>query len=184
VAIEPAAPTFACLRENLGRYAPGSRTVCAAVGSARGRQTLTYYPRAPANSSLHPDRDADDRARRVFLRNRGLPERWIDRFAAAAGEGVPVTVEVTTVSDVVRDLDLGRVDVLKIDVERAELQVLQGVAPEHWPAIRHVAVEVHDERGNLGRCRDLLAGLGFDVRVTQDPDARGTELYEIDASRR
>jgi FkbM family methyltransferase len=35
-----------------------------------------------------------------------------------------------------------RVDLLKVDVERAELLVLQGIAPHHWPIIEQVTMEV------------------------------------------
>jgi FkbM family methyltransferase len=35
-----------------------------------------------------------------------------------------------------------RVDLLKVDVERAELQVLQGVQQQHWPLIQQLALEV------------------------------------------
>jgi hypothetical protein len=36
---------------------------------------------------------------------------------------------------------------LKVDVERAELDVLRGVREEHWPLVRQVAMEVHDGGG-------------------------------------
>jgi FkbM family methyltransferase len=183
VAVEPARPTFACLQDNLARHVPGSRAVCTAVADTTRSQTLTYYPRAPANSSLYPDRRADERAKRVYLRNRGLPESSIERFVAHADEGVAMPVAVTTVSDLLCDLGLDRVDVLKIDVERAELEVLQGIAAHHWPAIRHAAVEVHDEEGRLDRCCELLERMGLQVSLTQDPGAEGTGLYEINARR-
>lgn len=35
-----------------------------------------------------------------------------------------------------------RVDLLKVDVERAELQVLRGVQRHHWPRIQQLAMEV------------------------------------------
>ena len=40
-------------------------------------------------------------------------------------------------------------DLLKIDVERAEKEVLQGILPSDWPKIRQVAMEVHDVEGGL-----------------------------------
>lgn len=49
-----------------------------------------------------------------------------------------------------------RIDLLKIDVERAELQVLQGVAAHHWPAIRQVAMEVRADARDGGAATHLL----------------------------
>jgi hypothetical protein len=46
-----------------------------------------------------------------------------------------------------------RVALLKVDVERAELRVLQGVAQQDWPAIEQVVMEVGGVLGrHLGRC--------------------------------
>jgi hypothetical protein len=56
----------------------------------------------------------------------------------------------------------GGVGLLKVDVERAELAVLRGVAPRDWPAIRQVAIEVHDSAGGtkeLAAVRELLVGV-------------------------
>lgn len=43
-----------------------------------------------------------------------------------------------TVSDLIRRHGLERVDLLKIDVEGAELDVLHGIEQEHWPRIQQV----------------------------------------------
>jgi hypothetical protein len=37
-----------------------------------------------------------------------------------------------------------RVDLLKIDVERAELEVLNGIEQSDWSKIKQVVMEVHD----------------------------------------
>jgi hypothetical protein len=50
------------------------------------------------------------------------------------------------------------VDLLKVDVERAELQVLEGVAARDWPAIRQVVLEVRD-RSSCGALALLPAML-------------------------
>ena len=44
----------------------------------------------------------------------------------------------------VRFSQIPRIDLLKIDVEGAELSVLRGVRREHWPRVRAVVAEVHD----------------------------------------
>lgn len=45
------------------------------------------------------------------------------------------------------------VDLLKVDVERAELEVLAGVQPAHWPRIRQVTAPT--QLVDLWGCRDL-----------------------------
>ena len=76
---------------------------------------------------------------------------------------------------------LERVDLLKIDVERAELDVLRGVRREDWPRIRQVVLEVHDVHGQLARVQRLLqVTAGFRHCVTeQDAQLAGSTLYNV-----
>jgi len=98
-----------------------------------------------------------------------------------------VTRPVVTVSDVIdaHCVDDAVVDLLKIDVERAELDVLRGITPEHWPRIRKVTLECHDIDGALDATVDLLRSTaGFErVVVDQPPTLRGGTLFNIYASR-
>jgi hypothetical protein len=69
---------------------------------------------------------------------------------------------------------------LKIDVERAELDVLTGVSDAHWPRIHRVNLECHD---SLDRVLDLLRHrAGFDV-VRVDRLFGAARLYNIAARR-
>jgi FkbM family methyltransferase len=43
-----------------------------------------------------------------------------------------------TVSDLIQRYELQQVDLLKIDVEGAEVDVLLGVKEKHWPLIQQV----------------------------------------------
>ncbi len=76
---------------------------------------------------------------------------------------------------------LERVDLLKIDVERAELDVLHGVRQQDWPRIRQVVLEVHDVGGQLATVQRLLqdtAGFSNDV-TEQDVQLAGSTLHNV-----
>ena len=53
------------------------------------------------------------------------------------------------VQEIVAQLGIGRIDLLKIDVEQAEADVLAGILDADWPLIRQLAAEVHDLDGRL-----------------------------------
>lgn len=76
---------------------------------------------------------------------------------------------------------LERVDLLKVDVERAELDVLRGVRREDWLRIRQVVLEVHDVDGRLAAVQELLQGTaGFRNCVTeQDAQLAGSTLPNV-----
>ncbi len=46
---------------------------------------------------------------------------------------------MTTVSALMAEHNLERIDLLKIDVEGAELDVLRGIRPEDWPRIHQAS---------------------------------------------
>ncbi|MFF6995686.1 FkbM family methyltransferase [Streptomyces sp. NPDC008313] len=184
VAAEPAPDLHACLCRNLAEHvAPGWRAECAAVSDRAGRLRFTYYPEAPGNSGLYADPHADDEITLAFLRNSGVDARDAEELVEGLHDGVEFTVPAVTVTDLVRRYGLARVDLLKVDVERAELDVLRGVEQGLWPLIGAVVAEVHDEDGRLDAVRRLLRSHGFTVDVRQDPLLAGTALYDVDAVR-
>jgi hypothetical protein len=54
------------------------------------------------------------------------------------------------------------IDVLKVDVEGAEVSVLEGIAAHQWPRVRQVVLEVENFAA-AAQVRDILERQGFDV---------------------
>lgn len=182
ISVEPAPEIFACLARNLDAHLRHGHAVQTAVGAASGMLPFTYYPEAPGNSGLYADRDADDAVTRAFLRNSGLADDEIALMIDGLHVGERMTVEVTTVSELLRVYGVEEVALLKIDVERAELDVLRGIADSDWPRIRSVVAEVHDESRLTAFC-DWLRAQGFTLHVNQEDALHDTGLYEIHAAR-
>ncbi|WP_280334885.1 FkbM family methyltransferase [Nocardia wallacei] len=188
IAAEPAPVSHAALHANLDRHAPGCAAVRAAVGSACGTAELTYYPRSPANSTLHPDLEDSVEVSRTYLRNAGLSESaraqrepaLVAKFQHISRAVVPVT----TMDELMARFDVERVALVKIDVERAELEVLDGIGDATWPRIDRLVVEVHDLDHRVDRVTERLGGRGYRVDAAQDPSMAGTNIYMVNASRR
>ncbi|WP_433754974.1 FkbM family methyltransferase [Nocardia sp. CA-135398] len=184
IAAEPVPMTFRCLERNIAAYVPDGICLQIAVGATPGTMPFTWYPRATANSGLFADREADDEATRIYLRNCGLDDKAIALITTGLHDGVPLEVDVTTVSAILdehcRDREIG---LLKVDVERAELEVLHGIADADWPRIHAVVAEVHDLDGRLQEVRELLDRHGMSAQTQQDPRLIGTEIHEVFATR-
>src|SRR5581483_9984531 len=73
-------------------------------------------------------------------------------------------------------------DLLKVNVEKSELDVLLGIAASDWPKIRQLVIEVDEER-NLGPILQLLARHGYEALVEQDALLRNTDLCYVYAIR-
>lgn len=82
---------------------------------------------------------------------------------------------------------LNAIDMLKIDVERAELDVLAGVQLTDWPKIQQLVLEVHDDSCHrLQQVTMLLReSAGFEHILTeQTSQLQGSNMYTVFCSRR
>ncbi|MGQ4600793.1 FkbM family methyltransferase [Nocardia sp. R6R-6] len=184
IAAEPAPLTFDCLERNVAAHVAGGVPLQVAVAATPGVAPFTWYPRATANSGLYADRDADDEATAIYLRNSGLNDEAIALITAGLHEGEQMDVEVTTISAILAEHDsAAEIGLLKVDVERAELDVLRGIAEADWPRIRAVVAEVHDRDNGLAQFCELLRRHGLSAQTRQDPSLAGTELHEVYATR-
>jgi len=89
-----------------------------------------------------------------------------------------------TLSEIVDEEGVARIDLLKVDVEKSEREVLAGVREQHWGLIRQVVVEVHDEDGALAEVQHMLAKHGFETTAEQDPQLKGTVIFSVFATQR
>lgn len=89
-----------------------------------------------------------------------------------------VTCPMTTVSQLIDEFNVQHITLLKVDVERAEFDVLMGIRQQHWDIIDQVAIECHQE--NLGPLKRLLKSHGFSsVNQVQTGDLEGTGIFMI-----
>jgi phthiocerol/phenolphthiocerol synthesis type-I polyketide synthase E len=184
---EPAPPLFSILRHNARRYCPGARLFNCGVAAARGRATLTFYPYSSGMSSFHANLDEERDVLRAIMENQlrsGMA--GMHRVMASADELLDARFtfetfecDLVTLSAAIVDERVEVIDLLKIDVQKCELEVLEGLEARHWPRIRQIVMEVHDLDGRLARVVDLLRGRGFSVVVEQDPMLAGSVLHNL-----
>jgi FkbM family methyltransferase len=84
-------------------------------------------------------------------------------------------VKMRTVSEIIAEYGIERIDLFKMDVEGSELEVLKGISEVDWPRIQQFVMELHP--GILGadlpeRMQALLEARGFRTVVDRDFDAR------------
>lgn len=179
---EPVPPLFRLLSENVRHW-----DACDAhpygLSGAPGRAEITFYPDAAAMSGLYADPD-EDRARvRTYLINKGASAEFAEQEVQDRYRPVTLSCELRTISTVLREQRLQQVDLLKIDVEKAELDVLRGVKDDHWPRIKQVVVEVHGGQDRVAAISGLLTGHGFSVTAEQEPLWRNTGIHMLYARR-
>jgi 31-O-methyltransferase len=180
---EPVAPLVRLLRENLADL-PACTVHGYGLSSAPGLAPITYYPKSAAMSGLYADPDRDRAIARTVLTNFGFSPEETETRLADRYDAQILTCELRTLSSFLRAEELTRVDLVKIDVERAELDVLCGIDESDWPRIEQIVIEVHDEDGRGETIAHDLADHGFQLATEQDPAMRGTSIRMLYATRR
>ncbi|MFD9965311.1 FkbM family methyltransferase [Amycolatopsis sp. NPDC058986] len=177
IACEPAPPTFECLVQNFERHLPTAIAVNVAIGTQPGTTTLTYYPNSDVMSTLRVDDEDDRRNIEAALTSFGVSDErqrqfHLDRTKAGA---VEYPVKVITLAHLFAEYHLKEVGLLKVDVERAELDVFRSLDDADWPGIRNIIAEVHDVDGQLAETVELLRDKGFHLDdLQQDMYDTGT----------
>jgi hypothetical protein len=70
---------------------------------------------------------------------------------------------VDTLSAFISKRQLDRIDLLKIDAEKAEVPILKGISEADWPKIKQVVIEVHDLKHDLPWIKQCLSQQGFEL---------------------
>jgi len=179
LAFEPMPRVFAALATNRTAHFPDALVFDHALGAAEGMLAFTFYPRCTGWSTAHPDVAGlrGDVAALLPWLPRGVTNRLVDWLAKAE----TVIRPVATLSTALRRTGIDRVDLLKIDAERAELDILRGIADGDWPRVRQVVLEA--QAADLAGIAGLLRARGFTVVAGQDDALAATGYHLLYATR-
>jgi FkbM family methyltransferase len=188
---EPAPRVYEILRVNASRYAPRARLFNYGIADRETEAEFTFYPNSPGMSTFHP-RLADERETLLAIMENQLQHgmrgmegvmRHADDLLEERFRSETFTARLRPLSEVIYEQRVERIDLLKVDVQKCEMQVLDGIEARDWPKIRQVVLEVHDLDGALDRVTRMLEGHGFQVLPEQDDFYTGSHLYNLYAQR-
>ena len=205
-AFEPAQDTFEVLRLNLARYDQKEqlKTFRSGLSSSSGAVSFAYYPRATSLSTAYPDEEADLKMVKEAILNNiiYLNEaplllrclRWLPSFLRGLILHYPlkrtlypktVTCQMQTLSQFLGDQRIDRIDLLKVDAEKSELEIFRGIEAQDWPKIQQVVVDVHDLDQRLEAMTALLQQYGLKkIVVGQPPTLKNSDIFTVHAMRR
>jgi FkbM family methyltransferase len=132
IAIEPAEHNFDLLVQNTASF-PNVHAVRGALWAESGTVSLT---------------DPGNGAWGFKLRESEYSERLPD---VSSAQSIATSIRAMTVTDVIRDFGLGRIDLLKLDIEGSEKEIFANA--DSWIGqVQAICVELHD-RFNPGCSR-------------------------------
>ncbi|RSN18185.1 FkbM family methyltransferase [Streptomyces sp. WAC 05977] len=183
VAAEPAPEPFAALTENFRRHVRGGVTHNVALADGEGTRRLGYYPNATAESGFYADQDSETELARRLLVERGLSPAQAEAVAESRHKLSYIDCRTTTVSALMREHSVDHVDLLKIDVEKSEIEVLAGIEEPDWGRIRNVVMEIHDFDDRLHQVLTLLKERGFTCETEQETELSASDIFMIYATK-
>ncbi len=195
VAFEPIPQTFSSLKKNYEHRQIKGRVLNYGISNKQEKATFFYYPQMSGMSGRFSDKETIIDAVGQYIRhgketltedgkylageNREIVRSYYKDMDSPEGlssdvkdylSSLYLTEEVecklTTISDVIDEMQIEAVDLLKVDIEKSECLALEGIREEHWSMIKHLALEV-DGDGNLNIIRDLLEEKGYTVNVDE-----------------
>jgi hypothetical protein len=111
-------------------------------------------------------------------------EAFVDELTADRVRGATQECRVTSVSDIIREHQIDKIDLLKIDAEKSEWDIIQGIAESDWPKIDQLVIEIHDRtRETVQRIERLLVAKGYRWAVDEERLLEDSGLFNLYATR-
>ncbi len=190
-AFEPSPIAAEALRRNVRDW-PDAQVLECGVTSGCTTSVLRFYPGYTILSGFHAEEESDVALLKASMKAqaprddapavlKAAAERASDLLARQKlTQHVDVECRMVSISSVLDEQKLPGINLLKIDAERAELDILAGIRDEHWPGIEQIVMEVHDQDGTvLPSVLAILDLRGFDVIVEQDSPDAASGLFNV-----
>mmetsp|Transcript_21866 Transcript_21866/g.67296 ORF Transcript_21866/g.67296 Transcript_21866/m.67296 type:complete len:303 (+) Transcript_21866:41-949(+) len=181
---EPIPSTAALLRLNVARFSEREQPVVlnCGLGATSSVETFFYNPMASMTSTAYPDvfDPVDVESYVSWFRSSDCPKAYLTAFpvhpkyiprhvlrhfmvkAMKPKRLPPVRCEVRTLQEVIAAHSIQEIGLLKVDVEGAEEDVINGLSEDDWGKIQAVVVEVHDNvEGRFSRVLEKCLGHGL-----------------------
>ena len=196
-AFEPLPPIFETLQANAAQCGAQIKVFPVGLSNEDMETELTYYRGNTIMSGLKAQADTEEDVEivRRFVQNQeqGAAEGDVrlsqaDDLLRERMRGQIYSCRLRRLSEVMREEQVSHIDLLKVDVERAEWDVLQGINAEDWQKIDQVVLEVHDrvsgyQGSRLKQISEFLQQQGYEVTAEEDDEMKGAGLYNVYATR-
>jgi amino acid adenylation domain-containing protein/non-ribosomal peptide synthase protein (TIGR01720 family)/FkbM family methyltransferase len=188
---EPNPTIFNILKANTSLYGFNTHLSNYGLSDKVKTATFTFFHGFSMRSRFHTDAETEREVIKEYMRNQqSIGEADMTDLIEQADEileGRPkmetFSAQLKTLSNVIEEHNIEHIDLLKINVEKSELDVLSGIQEKDWCKIRQIVLEI-DPKENLDPITSLLEKHGYDFSVEQDVRLTNTQLRYVYAIRR
>ena len=189
-AFEPNPVVHEIASANAKAYGADVRVLPWGLSSEDTTAELTFFEGFSLLSGFYSDVEKEKQVVKNFMINQQRTGKadmselieQVDELLDGRFKARNFTTPLRTLSGVIAEEKVDRIDLLKINVEKSEWHVLQGIDENDWSKIRQMVLEV-DLREHLPPITALLEKHGYEYVIEQDALLDGTELCYIYAIR-
>jgi FkbM family methyltransferase len=150
-AFEPIPQTFKALQENLKNNSSIAKVYNIGLSNQEKNVEFNFYPRVSSDSTSTPfvfEKQVDmfmTKYRKGMARLVPIKmKRWIiAKILRFMYKPIKVTCSLKTISQIIAENQITRIDLLKLDAENAERQVIEGINEHDWEKIQQITMELH-----------------------------------------
>ncbi|MBX4267624.1 FkbM family methyltransferase, partial [Clostridium estertheticum] len=184
---EPIPDLFKLLEINATLYGNDTKVFNCGVSNENKEAVFTFYPKASIMSGKYADVKTEKETfsktlynhDQVDLEEKSNIDKYYSELVEERFEAKEVICQLKTLSEIIKETNVKQIDLLKIDVEKSELDVLNGIAEVDWSKIKQIVLEVHDSDNQLNKIMSLLNEHEFNVLIDNENELEDTNLYNI-----
>ena len=186
-AFEPMPDVLEVLNSNVKLYKLPVEVFDTALTNIKGIQEAVFYSESSLQSGLFANEVYDTEIAYSYAKKYFENETYKTDLKGLVTKRLKpnkIYVKTDTISNIIDRHSIAQIDLLKIDVEKSEQLVLEGIRDEHWLKIKQLVIEVHDHNNRLKEIISLLEHHKFKISQEKISLFEETDMYMIYASRK
>ncbi|MBD7912902.1 non-ribosomal peptide synthetase, partial [Clostridium cibarium] len=183
-AFEPIPDLFNLLEINARLYGTDTKVFNCGLSNKNTETVFTFYPKASIMSNKYGNIESDKETFIQTLKSdeetvNEEQENYYSEMLEGRFEAKEIVCKMKTISEIIKENNIDKINLLKIDVEKSEMDVLDGISDRDWDKIEQVVVEVNDSNGRLNTVVNLFEGHGYKVQTDKDSEFENTNIYNV-----
>ncbi|MHA1724394.1 MAG: FkbM family methyltransferase [Promethearchaeota archaeon] len=199
---EPIKQIYEILIANLSRITCDIKNFNIGLSDTSGTTDIIFYPKVSADSAITPF-DLEFKVNKYMEHYKEavckdfpmahiiphfLRKRVVRAYLKKLYEEEKVPCQLRTLSEIIEEHEIIRIDLLKIDAENHEWHVINGIKEKDWEKIKQITMEVHEHIKNganlLKKLVELLTSKDFTVKVGKEDISAKLGVYILYAIRK
>jgi amino acid adenylation domain-containing protein/FkbM family methyltransferase len=189
-AFEPNPAVFKLLEANVSLYGSEISLFQLGLAEASKTATFTFFQGSSIQSGFYVDAASEKAIAKAVIMNQQKKEavdmaefvKETDYMLNQRFSPLTITAKLTTLSNVIEQEDIDCIHLLKINVEKSELDVLMGIKDNNWKKIEQIIVKV-DLKETLDLILSVLIEKGYEVVADKDALLENTQIHTVYAIR-